>query len=298
MRASRDGQGLLLCLLSAAGSGTLAVLGKLAYRNDIDLVTLLAGRYTLAALLFWAVVFVLRRPLPAARATAAGLVLGLTCFALQSALFFAALTRIDAALADLLIFVYPVLVTLAAVALGRERLSRRRAVALSVALTGVTLVLLGGGGVPVDPRGAALALGSAVVYSAYILASASLLRRVDPLVLAALVTTGAAAAFDGFGVLRGGVEPALGVRALALIAFTAIVPTVLVIAAFLGGVRRIGPSRASILSTVEPVVTAALAFVVFGDRLGSLQLGGAGLVLAAVILLEARLRRRRGPALA
>ena len=47
-------------------------------------------------------------------------------YAAQSGLYFSALTRIDASLVALILYVYPVLVMAAAIALGRERASRRR----------------------------------------------------------------------------------------------------------------------------------------------------------------------------
>ena len=62
--------------------------------------------------------------------------------------------------------------------------------------------------------------------------------------------------------------------------------------AVLRGLRRVGPSAASILSTVEPVVTVALAFVVFGESLGTAQLVGGALVLSAVLAVRAPLRVR------
>jgi drug/metabolite transporter (DMT)-like permease len=70
---------------------------------------------------------------------------------------------------------------------------------------------------------------------------------------------------------------------------------VLPIAAFLGGVRRIGPSRATILGTIEPPVTIGLSAVVFGERLGALQLLGAALVVSAVMILQLRRRPRLRP---
>jgi len=54
---------------------------------------------------------------------------------------------------------------------------------------------------------------------------------------------------------------------------------------FFAGLKRVGPTTASILSTVEPVVTVVLAFAVFGELLGTLQLLGGALVLAAVLVL-------------
>ncbi len=70
----------------------------------------------------------------------------------------------------------------------------------------------------------------------------------------------------------------------------AAVSTVGAIALFFAGLRRVGPSAASILSTLEPVVTVALAFVVFGESLGPAQLLGGALVLAAVVAVRAPTR--------
>ena len=62
--------------------------------------------------------------------------------------------------------------------------------------------------------------------------------------------------------------------------------------AFLAGVVRVGPATASIVSTVEPVVTVATAMAVFGERLGPLQMAGGAFVLGAVVLLQAKVRAR------
>jgi drug/metabolite transporter (DMT)-like permease len=58
---------------------------------------------------------------------------------------------------------------------------------------------------------------------------------------------------------------------------------------FFAGLTRVGPSAASILSTLEPVVTVVLAFAVFGESFNGAQLVGAALVLSAVIVVRARI---------
>jgi drug/metabolite transporter (DMT)-like permease len=70
----------------------------------------------------------------------------------------------------------------------------------------------------------------------------------------------------------------------------AVVSTVGAVALFFAGLRRLGPSTASILSTLEPAVTVALAFVVFGESLGPAQLAGGALVLIAVLAVRTRTR--------
>ena len=93
--------------------------------------------------------------------------------------YFAALERIDASLLSLLVYTFPVIVTVAAIALGRE--GRRPPVALALASGGLVLVLAGAGQA-LDPLGAALGLGRSVC-TAPTSSSASAPRRVRPLVL-------------------------------------------------------------------------------------------------------------------
>ena len=71
----------------------------------------------------------------------------------------------------------------------------------------------------------------------------------------------------------------------------ALVSTVLAISLFFAGLARVGPTRAATLSTVEPVVTIALAALVLGERIAAVQLAGGALILGAVLLLARAPRR-------
>ena len=65
----------------------------------------------------------------------------------------------------------------------------------------------------------------------------------------------------------------------------AVVCTVVAILAFFAGLKRIGPARAAIASTLEPVVTVVLAWAVLGESLSAMQLLGGALVLGAAARL-------------
>ena len=114
-----------------------------------------------------------------------GLLLGAAGYAAPAAGYFAALERLDASLLALLVYVSPVIVAVAAVALRRERASRRTAGALALSVGGLLLVLAGAAG-GLDPRGTLLALATAVVFSAYVLGSEGIAGRVAPLALSTL----------------------------------------------------------------------------------------------------------------
>src|ERR671932_117232 len=142
--------GPALCLLSAACFGAMAVFGKLAYQAGVTPSGLLLLRFVLAAALLGA---------------------------LLAVLYFSALERIDASLVVLVLYTYPLLVTVASALLGRERLTRARATAVALASGGIGLVLLGAGGVAFDVVGGGLAFGAAGVYTVYILVADTVVHR-------------------------------------------------------------------------------------------------------------------------
>jgi drug/metabolite transporter (DMT)-like permease len=290
--------GTLMCLGSGAAFGAMAVFGKLAYGEGATVGTLLAVRFALAAALFWALVLAggAAREVRALgrRNLAAGLGLGAFGYALQSGCYFAALQRIDASLLSLLLYTFPAMVAAAAIALGRERLDARRLTALALALGGLVLVVAGAGTGALDPLGAALAIAAALVYTTYIIVSDGIVGRMRPQVLAALVCTGAAVSLTLGSAVLGELRPgAVTMGGWGWLASLTVVSTVGAIVLFFAGLRRVGPTTASILATVEPLVTVVLAFLVFGERLGAVQLAGGGLVLSAVLVLNLRLARRR-----
>jgi drug/metabolite transporter (DMT)-like permease len=147
----------------------------------------------------------------------------------------------------------------------------------------------GAGTGALDPLGAALALSAAVVYSTYILVSDGIVGRIPPRVLTALVCTGAAFSLVLGSAALGQLHPgALTLEGWGWLGSLAIISTVGAISLFFAGLKRVGPTTAAILATVEPLVTVLLAFAVFGERLGPLQLAGGGLVIAAVLVLQLR----------
>lgn len=281
--------GTALCLLSASSYGAAGIFGKLAYEENIAVATLLSARFAIAACVLWLLVAALgARARPSRRGLVAGVVLGLVVYAPQSGFFFGSLTRLDAALTVLLVYIAPAIVAGMAALLGRETLRPAQLVSLPVALGGTALVLTGEGLGEVDGLGVALAFCCAVVYSAYILISDAVVQRVNPVPLAASVCTGAAVSFTAAAALRGELPTGVGAPGWATIAGLAVVSTVVSITALAAGTARVGPSTAAIVSTFEPVMAALLAFSALGETLGPVQILGGALVLGSVAIIHTR----------
>lgn len=281
-------------MLAAAGFAAMAIFAKLGYEAGFDVPSLLLMRFAIAGVVLWAIVAMRRPARPPLKTILVAAGLGAVGYAVQAATFFASLERLDASLASMLLYVYPTLVLVAAVVIGRERATRRRVGALALASAGTVLVLLGGGSTgALDPVGIALVFAAAVTYSGYILVSDRRGHETDPFLFTAMIMTAAGLAVGLWTATQGGPHLHVATQGWEAAAAIAVVSTVVPTAAFLVSMRRIGPATAAIVATLEPVITVVLAMIVFGDHLGPVQLlGGAG-VIGAVALVNLRVGSRQ-----
>ena len=275
---------IFLVLLSAVGFGALAMFAKLAYGAGVTPTMLLALRFLLAAVFLAPIIWFGRIPLPRGRVFAGFMLMG-ALYTAQSQSYFTALLYASSGLVGLLLYAYPVLVTALALMLGWERLDRRTLVLLALAVAGLAITL--GGQLHGQPLGIAFGLLAAGIYAVYIVTGGKLTANVHPLA-ATFVVLGSAALFNGVLAIAGHNDLPRGVTAWLSIAAIAVFSTVLAIAAFLAGVKHIGPAQASIISTMEPVITLGLGVALFDETVSASQMLGGVMVLAAVILLAQR----------
>lgn len=205
------------------------------------------------------------------------------------ALYIYAIDLAGMGVAAVLMYTAPVWVTLFSALFLGEKLTGRKAAALLLALAGCALV-----GRLYDVRGMALqlpgilaGLGAGLTYGAYILFSKGAAQRAySPwaalayaLALGALFLLPFQAPAE---VLRPLTSPGLALWLLIL----GLIPTLGGGVAFNAGLHHVSASNASIVATLEPVIAALLGWAVWGERLDAPQFLGAGLILAAVVVLQ------------
>ena len=286
--------GVLLTIISAAAFGAMPILARLAYASGTDPVTLLFLRFASAGVMMLVLSRARGSALPRGR-TLLGLIgLGGALYVAQPLTYFIALTLIPASLVGLLFYIYPVLVTVLAALLFRERVTRAQSAALLLALCGAALVIgpeYGG-----HPLGILLAIGSAVLYSLYVIGTSVLMRRVSAIAGSAVIIGSAGIVFGALAALRGPHLPATPQGWAAALAL-AVVATVVAMVTLNAGLARIGAAQAATISTLGPVVTVALAISVLGEAITPQRIGGGALILGAVLILTAReLRQARAGA--
>jgi len=273
--------GTALVVLSAACFGVQPILARFAYAAGMGVSAVLAYRFLIAVPLFWLILLASRQSARMRRRDAVVLFsLGAVGYALFSTMYFDAVALIPAAAAAGLLYAYPTLVALLQSGFGRERLGARLWWALAAATVG-TLMVLGASIHGLRPLGAGLALGASLAYALYLIIGHSVLARVPALPATAVMTTGAGLTLVLVSVLSGHAAPPGSLPAWAAVAGLAVITTVVSVLALFAGMARIGPTRASILNTVEPLVTAGAAALLLGERLGIPQYLGIVLIVAA-----------------
>jgi drug/metabolite transporter (DMT)-like permease len=277
-------RGLALVVVSAIAFGAMAIFARHATAAGADVLGILVARFTIAGTILGAILVASRRPWPRGRALAVAIAMGAVGYAGQAALYFSALEHASAGLVALLLYAYPTLVCVLGAVFLRQPLAPRTMVLLAIGFAGIGLTLGGGHGTPL---GFALGLAAALVYSVYILVGARELKDVDSLASSTVICLSAAGTFLAATLLRAPSFPASTAGWIPLL-LIALVSTVLAILAFFAGLKRVGPATASIVSTLEPVVTVTLAWLVLGETLAPVQVAGGLLVLASAAWLARR----------
>lgn len=297
--------GIALTIVSALSFGSGALFAKPVYEEGIGWHVLMAWRFLVGAGLAWAWLLAtprLRVAFRGMRRRDVGVAVALgVLYTGNSATYFAGLETVSASLAALIVYVYPAIVAVLSLQVGQPLRGRRAWGALALALLGVALAIGNIDGAAAPPlTGLVLIAASPVIYSVWIVLSARLSgeRRsgagvdarsgADPLVAGTVMLSATAATYWlsalvlGQPVLPAQIAPGAWFGLLGI----GIVSTFIAVLAFYGGAHRIGAARASLVSTVEPIWTIALASLLFGESLGLLQLIGGALILLGVALSQ------------
>jgi len=308
----RRALGIALIVTSAAGFGSAAVLAAPVYSTGVDWLELVLWRFLIGSLLAWTWILVSARRRAAVRRLsrrqiAAAIALG-TLYTGNAGTYYAGLETVPAALAGILVYTYPVIVALLSIRFATRLHGRRPWIALVLALLGVALAV-GSIDVATAPPvlGLALVMISPVIYSVWIILAARLSgERSDRLgheasgtvasdaaVTTAIMISATAAgylvaSFVGGRAVGPGAIPSAAWPGLLAIAFLS---SFLAIQTFYAGSRRIGAAQAALVSTVEPVITVVLAWLVLSQGLEPLQFVGGALILVGVVLSQTAPRR-------
>jgi DME family drug/metabolite transporter len=203
-------------------------------------------------------------------------------------LYFGSIQRVGVAVATLVtLCIAPVIVADISVGLLGERLTRRLVVAAGLALSCTVPLVSPADGASLTATaglGLLLAVGSALGYALLTILSRRLARLYHPLTpLTIGFVVGSLALLPGL--LLEGAPVFYPVVSWGLLLYLGAVPTALAYVLFTIGMRTTVATVASLVTLIEPLTAAGLAWLLFDERLGPLALVGAIVLLGAVSLL-------------
>jgi len=285
-------------LLAAAGSIAFsgkAIIVKLAYRHDVDAVTLIMYRMLFALPLFIGLAWWASRPrhgvspVPLSRRDWLGIVgLGITGYYLASFLDFWGLEYISASLERLILYLNPTLVLLLGWILYRRAITGLQAIAMAVSYAGVLLVFgheadFAG---PDAALGAGLVFASAASYAIYLVYSGELVKRLGAMRLVGLATTVACLlCLLQFVLLRPLSAALVAPEVIWLSVLNATLCTFAPVIMVMMAIERIGAGLAAQTGMIGPMSTIAMGVLILDEPFNAWIVAGTVLVVAGVFLV-------------
>tara|TARA_X000000950_G_scaffold124911_1_gene156285 strand:+ start:317 stop:1195 length:879 start_codon:yes stop_codon:yes gene_type:complete len=219
---------------------------------------------------------------------------GFLCYYLGALANFYALTIIDASIERPLLFAYPIFVVIITTVITRQPPSARVLLALLLTTLGVVLVTgaLNARLTTSQWSGMGWILFCSMSIAIYTLISGELTQRLGSGLFTLTAMTAAAVGMAlHYQAFAGWENVNLSVAAWWTLAALVVFSTVLPLFLMAEGVRRIGASQASLISTLGPPATAIMAQELTGEILIPAQWLGIALVLIGVMALEVRRHR-------
>lgn len=276
--------GIIFVLLSGIAFGVLPWFARIAYDHGVEPLGMLLARFTLAALGLLVIRWFAQRGVRWPRGATLWQLIGLGAlgYAGQSSFYFFGIERIDVSLATVIFYSYPVFVVLASWFAFGHKPSVQVAMCLAIVVAGTALTA---GQVRTGSFvGVLLMLGAALWYTVFIVIASKVTPKVGALTSLTVIMIASAAAHMVAWPLHQSSLPHDGAGWLATAA-AAGVSTIVAMGFFLAGVARLEAGTASVLSTIEPVVSIAVGVVALNEHLTAVRATGAAAVLLGVAML-------------
>ena len=278
-------KGVIYTIVSAIGFGCLAIFSGIAYRYGANLSTVVCSRFLFASMILWSIIFIKKHDFKIGKAKIISLsILGGVGYNAVAYLYFASLRYIPTSIVALIFYSYPVIVSILSYFIFKESFSKYKLLALGLSMLGL-LLIVGFVSDDINIFGVMLIISAAILYSVYIIACNKVVEGVNPIVTTTYISTSAFGMALIIGLFSGGLF-VMELGAWISLFFMGALSTALSILLFFEGLKRIGPSKTSIISTVELLVTTALAAIIFSEVIKGTQIVGGVLIVASIIFLQ------------
>lgn len=288
-------------LILAAGTlwGIMGIFVRKLGTYGFSSIQIASLRIIFGALIFFAITAVAKRELLKIKVQDVGIFIGMGLISLLlfTICYFTTINMASLSVAAILLYTSPIWVMLMSLVCFREKMTKRKVLAVVMAFVGCVLVSGIGGATQLSFKIIGIGLMSAVGYGLYSIFGTFALRKYSP-----LTVTTYAFLFGAIGALFvcnpteivdivcGSDEQSFLIMLILLTAFiTAVLPYLL----YTMGLAAMRASSAAIMASVEPVVATIAGVVVFREAMTAAAFAGILLVIGAIIILNLKPEKKQ-----
>ncbi len=289
MQKNKRVLGTVLVVMSSLGFSIGPTLAKNAYDAGANPLGVMTVRFTIASLIMLVLrqILVGKVPIPKWPVLLEMFAIGALGITTVSFTYFLAIETIDTGLAIVIWYCNPMLVVLISWIIYKKRPSRNIVISLIFTITGIAITtgqVKGGSNSAIT-----LVLVSAILFSLYLLGLAHTLKKVDLLTGVTFINVGAMIGYWLIcAVLPFGldVEFPSNQESWLFVAVFALFGTVAPFLFSFAGMKRVGPSMLSVITTIEPVLAIFMGIIFLSEPVTTPRLIGAVFVIGALLALS------------
>jgi len=253
-------------------------------------------RYAAATALFWLFTYAREGSFRIARRDVRYIVFAAVAIFANQLCFVYSVDKTTAATVTLFLGTTPIFIGVIASVVGLERMGRGFWLATAVSMCGVGFVATGSGGFSGHLFGDALCVATALTWGTYSVVIAPLMRRYSPFRISALVLAAGWVPIAIVGLPQTTSQTFhFGFLMWLCFAFAVVGPLFLTNILWFTAISKVGPSRASLFSNMQPAFGVVFALLLLGEHLTRWEVVGGAFILSAVILERSRARTLEPP---
>lgn len=285
---NNENKGIASVALAALLWGSLGLFGKTLNSNGVMPIAVVAIRILIAfvfLLIYW--IFI-KREKPKIKRSDIPLLLLYTLLSViaYNFLYFSAISLIPIAVAAILLYLSPIFVVfLSSIFLG-EKLTSQKIIATAIVLFGTILVVNPQNFQNINLMGILFGIGSGLTFALYSLLGKKLTKNNDTVSIVTYSFGLGSIGLIAMAMFSKQISISYSFNSWILLLILGLIPTLLAFVSYNSGLKKIEASKASIISTLEPVVAAILGFFVLSERLSISQIAGVIVVIIGVIFIS------------
>jgi drug/metabolite transporter (DMT)-like permease len=283
--------GTLLIIVAACFWGCMGIFVRKLTAYGFNPIQIVSIRVTLATVFFFAVLLFKDRKgfRLALRDIPLFLGLGLGSVLLFTVCYFSAISIMPLSTAAILLYTSPIWIMLMSAVFFKEKMAKRKLIALALAFAGCVLVS-GISGEGITLTGLLLGLGSGIGYGLYSILGTVALRKYSPYTVTAytFLIAGIGSLFiaDPKDMSDKYIASSDHVWLIVLCILTALITAVIPFLSYTLGLRSVEAGKAGIIATIEPLVATLVGIFFFCESLTVMSAAGIVLILCAVVILN------------